>query len=52
MVMGDALITENAILQQSNGALRTTVTNTPNSIAYLSFGYLDESVKVLPFGWG
>lgn len=48
MVMGDALITENAILQQSNGALRTTVANTPNAIAYLSFGYLDESVKVLP----
>jgi phosphate transport system substrate-binding protein len=48
MVMGEALITENAILQQSNGALRTTVANTPNSIAYLSFGYLDESVKVLP----
>ena len=48
LVMGDALITENAILQQSNGALRTTVANTPNAIAYLSFGYLDKSVKVLP----
>jgi len=47
LVMGDALITENAILQQSNGALRTTVANTPNAIAYLSFGYLDKSVKVL-----
>ncbi|MFZ3069801.1 MAG: phosphate ABC transporter substrate-binding protein [Anaerolineaceae bacterium] len=48
MVMGkDVLITENAILQPSNGAIRTTVSTTPYSIGYLSFGYLDESVKAL-----
>ncbi|MGV8050123.1 MAG: phosphate ABC transporter substrate-binding protein [Anaerolineaceae bacterium] len=48
MVMGkDVLITENAILQPSNGAVRTTVSTTPFSIGYLSFGYLDESVKAL-----
>ncbi|MFZ3152188.1 MAG: phosphate ABC transporter substrate-binding protein [Anaerolineaceae bacterium] len=48
MVMGkDVLITENAILQPSNGAVRTTVSTTPYSIGYLSFGYLDESVKAL-----
>ena len=46
MVMGeDALIAASAILQASNGAIRTTVSTTPYSIAYLSFGYLDDTVK-------
>ncbi|MGC9393512.1 MAG: phosphate ABC transporter substrate-binding protein PstS family protein [Anaerolineae bacterium] len=45
MVMGDdAAITDQAIFQDSNGKVRTTVASTPNSIAYLSFGYLDDSV--------
>lgn len=47
MVMGENLITSNAILQLSNGAVRTTVSTTPNSIGFLSFGYLDTSVKAL-----
>ena len=41
------MITDTAILQPSNGSVRTTVSTTPNSIGYLSFGYLDESVKAL-----
>jgi len=45
MVMDDALIYGRAILQPSNGAVRTTVSTTPNAIAYLSFGYLDDSVQ-------
>lgn len=45
MVMDDALIYGEAILQPSNGAVRTTVSTTPNAIAYLSFGYLDDSVR-------
>ena len=40
-------ITENALLQQSNGQVRTTVATTPNSIAYLSFGFLDDSVSMV-----
>ena len=49
MVMGKEgpPIVDTAILQPSNGAVRTTVSTTPDSIGYLSFGYLDESVKVL-----
>ena len=42
------LITENAILQQSNGQVRTTVATTPNTIAYLSFGFLDDSINAVP----
>jgi phosphate transport system substrate-binding protein len=40
-------IYEKAILQQSNGAVRTTVATTENSIGFLSFGFLDASVKAL-----
>ncbi len=43
----EAVISENAILQQSNGQIRTTVSTTPNTIGYLSFGFLDESVKTV-----
>jgi phosphate transport system substrate-binding protein len=47
LVMDDELITESALLFQSNGAVRTALTQTPNSVAYLSFGYLDDSVTPL-----
>jgi phosphate transport system substrate-binding protein len=43
----EAVITENALLQQSNGQVRTTVSTTPDSIAFLSFGFLDESVNAV-----
>ncbi len=48
MVLGeDVLITETAILQPSNGAIRTTISTTPYAIGYLSFGYLDDTVKAI-----
>jgi phosphate transport system substrate-binding protein len=49
MVMGKEgpPIVDMAILQPSNGAVRTTVSTTPDSIGFLSFGYLDDSVKPL-----
>jgi phosphate transport system substrate-binding protein len=47
MVMGDELIAAMAILQPSNGAVRTTVAGDENSIGYLSFGYLDDTTKAL-----
>jgi len=49
MVMGKEgpPIVDTAILFPSNGAVRTAVSTTPDSIAFLSFGYLDESVKAL-----
>ncbi len=51
MVMGkDALIAATAILQPSNGSIRTTVSTTPFSIGYLSFGYLDNTVKSISVG--
>ncbi len=51
MVMGDsAVISAAAILQPSNGAVLTTVAGTPSSIAYLSFGYVNGSVKTISIG--
>lgn len=38
-------IFERALLQQSNGQVRTTVSTTPNSIGFLSFGFLDDSTR-------
>jgi phosphate transport system substrate-binding protein len=48
LVMGKAKIFEKALVQQSNGQIRTTIATTPNSIGYLSFGYLDGSVYAVP----
>ncbi len=42
------VIFERALLQQSNGQVRTTVATTPNSIGYLSFGFLDASTRPVP----
>jgi phosphate transport system substrate-binding protein len=47
IVMGEEFITLYAILQPSNGAVRTTVATTPGSIAFLSFGYLDDSTTAM-----
>jgi phosphate transport system substrate-binding protein len=44
---GGPLIINTAILQSSNGAIRTTVAGDEDSIGFLSFGYLDSSVKAL-----
>lgn len=43
----EAVISEDAILQQSNGQIRTTVSTTPNTIGYLSFGFLDDSINTV-----
>ncbi|MFZ5634151.1 MAG: phosphate ABC transporter substrate-binding protein [Bacillota bacterium] len=45
IVMHDAKITDRAITQASNGAVRTTVAGDQNAIGYLSLGYLSAEVK-------
>jgi phosphate transport system substrate-binding protein len=47
MVMGEELITAKAILQPSNGAVRTTDAGDAKAVGFLSFGYLDSSVKAV-----
>jgi phosphate transport system substrate-binding protein len=50
MVMGNVLIRSDAILQPSNGAVRTAVSSDSQAIGFLSFGYIDNSVKALAIG--
>jgi phosphate transport system substrate-binding protein len=38
-------IYERALLQQSNGQVRTTVSTTPDAIGYLSFGFLGDDTR-------
>jgi len=47
LVMGKALIKADAILQPSNGAVKTAVSSDPQAIGFISFGYIDSSVKAL-----
>lgn len=47
MVMDEALIVLDAILLPSNGAVRTTISTTPSTIGFLSFGYIDSSMNTL-----
>ncbi len=41
------LTTKNALVQPSTGAVKQTVTNTPDSIGYVSMGALDDTVKTV-----
>jgi len=47
MVMDEELITADAILQNSNGALRTVVSGDEFAIGFMSFGYIDSSIKTV-----
>lgn len=47
MVMDGKLVTDRAILQPSNGSIVTTVSTTPGSISFISFGYISEDIKVV-----
>lgn len=47
MVMGEALITARAVLQPSNGAVKTAVTGDPAAIGFVSFGYVDDTVRTM-----
>lgn len=47
LVMGKVLIKTDAILQNSNGSVKTAVSNDPQAIGFISMGYVDSSVKAL-----
>ena len=49
VVMNGSQITADHIETNSNGIMKTTVSGAPNSIGYLSLGYLDNTVKTLTF---
>lgn len=48
--MRGELITKEAILLPSNGAIRANVAGNPAAIGYISFGIVDPSVKAVALG--
>jgi phosphate transport system substrate-binding protein len=47
LVMGEEEISLEALVQDSNGAIRQVVSSDPNSIGYISLGLVNEKVKAL-----
>ena len=46
-IVGGFKLTDNAIIQDSNGTIRETVANDANAVGYLSHGLLNDKIKAL-----
>lgn len=49
VVMNNAAFTDNAVIQDSNGAVRAGIASTPGAIGYVDAAYADSTVKVLAY---
>jgi len=49
VVLKGAEFTDNAVIQDSNGAVRSAIASTPGAIGYVDAAYVDASVKALSF---
>lgn len=49
VVLKNAAFTDNAVIQDSNGAVRAAIASTPGAIGYVDAAYVDESVKALAY---
>jgi len=49
VVLKDAAFTDNAVIQDSNGAVRSAIASTPGSIGYVDAAYVDQSIKGLAY---
>ena len=49
VVLKGANFTNDAVIQDSNGAVRAAIASTPGAIGYVDAPYADDSVKVLKF---
>ncbi|KPK73648.1 hypothetical protein AMJ87_01130 [candidate division WOR_3 bacterium SM23_60] len=47
MIMGDVIISDACLVQDSNGAVREIIATTPQGIGYISVGLVDEREKAL-----
>ena len=47
MIMGETVISDACLVQDSNGAVREIIATTPNGIGYISVGLVDEREKAL-----
>ncbi len=49
VVMKGANFTDNAVIQDSNGAVRSAIASTPGSIGYVDAPYADNTVKTIAY---
>ncbi|MBC8014582.1 MAG: phosphate ABC transporter substrate-binding protein [Sporomusaceae bacterium] len=49
IVLKNAAFTDNAVIQDSNGAVRSAIASTPGSIGYVDAAYVDQSIKGLAY---
>lgn len=49
VVLKNAPFTDNAVIQDSNGAVRSAISSTPGAIGYVDAAYVDQSVKALAY---
>lgn len=49
IVLKDQKFTEEAIIQDSNGAVKSTITSTPGAIGYVDAAYVDDQVKGISY---
>lgn len=49
LVLKGVAFTDNAVIQDSNGAVRAAIASTPGAIGYVDAAYADQSVKALGF---
>ncbi|MBP2653236.1 MAG: phosphate binding protein [Firmicutes bacterium] len=49
IVLKGAAFTDNAVIQDSNGAVRAGIASTPGAIGYIDAAYVDNTVKALAY---
>lgn len=49
VVLKGVEFTDNAVIQDSNGAVRTAISSTPGAIGYVDAAYVDATIKALAF---
>jgi phosphate transport system substrate-binding protein len=49
VVLKNASFTDNAVIQDSNGAVRSAIASTPGAIGYVDAAYADSTVKMLAY---
>ncbi len=49
VVLKNTPFTDNAVIQDSNGAVRAAIASTPGAIGYVDAAYVDQSIKALSY---
>lgn len=49
IVLKGAAFTDNAVIQDSNGAVRSAIASTPGAIGYVDAAYVDQTIKPLAY---